>query len=232
MSIPVLMYHSISSDNNKISVPVSNFNKQMRLMHSLGYKGYSLNKINLKTSKKKFVITFDDGYENIFTEAMPILKKLNFSATCFIVNKKIGNFNDWDKNKKNYRKKKLMNRKQIKNWIKNGFEIGSHTMDHYNLKSLSNNQKKNQILKPKKFFKTNYGINIESFSYPFGSYNAACLKILKKNYKFAVTTKRSRYIKDKFNQLEIPRVPVNFNTSIFKYFLKITTFYEDIKFKM
>ena len=231
MSIPVLMYHSISSDNNIISVSVTNFKKQMKLMSLLGYKGYSLNKINSKTSKKKIIITFDDGYENIFTEAMPVLKKFNFSATCFIVNKKIGYFNDWDKNQKNFKKKKLMNKKQINTWINNGFEVGSHTMNHYNLKYLSNDQKKYQILKPKQFFKTNYGINIQSFSYPFGCYNEDCLKILKRNYKFAVTTKRSRYNKGKFNPLEIPRVPVNSNTSIFKYFLKITTFYEDIKFK-
>ena len=79
MSIPVLMYHSISNDNNKISVSVSNFKKQMRLMHSLGYKGYCLNKINLKTSKKKFVITFDDGYENIFTKAMKQVCIYSFS---------------------------------------------------------------------------------------------------------------------------------------------------------
>ena len=231
MSIPVLMYHSISNDNNKISVSVSNFKRQMRFMHSLGYVGCSLNKINENTSKKKFIITFDDGYENIFTKAMPILKKLDFSATCFIVNKKIGYFNDWDKNQKNFKKKKIMNTKQIKIWIKNGFEVGSHTMDHYILKDLSNIQKKKQILKPKQFFKNKFGIILESFSYPFGSYNKDCLKILKKNYKFAVTTKRSRYIKGKFNLLEIPRVPINSNTSIFKYFLKISTFYEDIKFK-
>ena len=231
MSIPVLMYHSISRDNNRISVSVTNFKKQMKLMSLLGYKGYSLNKINSKTSKKKIIITFDDGYENIFTEAMPVLKKFNFSATCFIVNKKIGYFNDWDKNQKNFKKKKLMNKKQINTWINNGFEVGSHTMNHYNLKYLSNDQKKYQILKPKQFFKTNYGINIQSFSYPFGCYNEDCLKILKRNYKFAVTTKRSRYNKGKFNPLEIPRVPVNSNTSIFKYFLKITSFYEDIKFK-
>jgi len=124
-----------------------------------------------------------------------------------------------------------MNTKQIKIWINNGFEIGSHSMDHYNLNNLSNIQKKIQILKPKQFFKNKYGITLESFSYPFGSYNEDCLKILKKSYKFAVTTKRSRYVKGKFNPLEIPRVPVNSNTSIFKYFLKIATFYEDIKFK-
>ena len=125
-----------------------------------------------------------------------------------------------------------MNKKQIKIWIKNGFEVGSHSMNHYNLNTLNNNQKKIQILKPKQFFKREYGVNIESFSYPFGSYNVECLKILKDKYKFAVTTKRSRYVKGKFNRLEIPRVPVNSNTSIFKYFLKISTFYEDIKFKM
>ena len=231
MSIPVLMYHSISNDNNKISVSVLNFKKQMQFMQSLGYIGCSLNNINSNSSKKKIVITFDDGYENIFTKAMPVLKELDFSATCFIVTKKIGYFNDWDKNQKNFKKKRIMNTKQIKNWIKNGFEIGSHSMDHYNLNNLSNIQKKIQILKSKEFFKKNYGIKIQSFSYPFGSYNEDCLKILKKNYKFAVTTKRSRYVKGKFNPLEIPRVPVNSNTSIFKYFLKIATFYEDVKFK-
>ena len=114
MSIPVLMYHSISSDNNRISVSVTNFKKQMKLMSLLGYKGYSLNKINSKTAKKKIIITFDDGYENIFTEAMPILKKFNFSATCFIVNKKIGYFNDWDKNQKNFKKKKINEQKTNK----------------------------------------------------------------------------------------------------------------------
>ena len=92
---------------------------------------------------------------------MPVLKELNFSATCFIVNKKIGYFNDWDKKQKSFKKRKLMNKKQIKIWIKNGFEVGSHSMNHYNLNNLTNNQKKNQILKPKQFFKREYGVNIE-----------------------------------------------------------------------
>lgn len=231
MTIPVLMYHSISNQKDNISVSIENFKKQMELMNSFGFKGYSLNKISSVNKGKKFIITFDDGYENIFKYCMPILKKLNFSATCFIVSKKIGSYNDWDIYQKNYKKKKLMDTAQIKTWIKNGFEIGSHTMDHYNLQHLSNDQKKYQIMKPKEFFRKKFGINIESFSYPFGSYNKDCLKILKRKYKFAVTTKRSRYIKGKFNLLEIPRVPINSNTSLFKYFIKISTIYEDIKFK-
>ena len=230
--IPILMYHNVSENKkDKNSLYYKDFYKQIKYLTKIGYKSLNLKNLSNEKYNKKIVITFDDGYENIFTNAMPVLKELDFSATCFIVSKKIGYFNDWDKNQKNFKKKRIMNTKQIKIWINNGFEIGSHSMDHYNLNNLSNIQKKIQILKPKQFFKNNYGINIQSFSYPFGCYNEDCLRILKKNYKFAVTTKRSRYVKDKFNPHEIPRVPINSNTSIFKYFLKIATFYEDIKFK-
>ena len=52
-----------------------------------------------------------------------------------------------------------------------------------------------------------------------------------KYYKFAVTTKRSRYTKDQFNEYLLPRVSVNKNDSLIKFFLKIKTPYEDIKYK-
>ena len=57
-----------------------------------------LNLKDLKNTnyKKKFVITFDDGYKDVFTNAYPILKNLQFKATCFFVANKIGKFNEWD----------------------------------------------------------------------------------------------------------------------------------------
>ena len=50
-------------------------------------------------------------------------------------------------------------------------------------------------------------------------------------YDFSVTTKRSRFIKDKFDNNLLPRVPINKSDNLFKFFLKIKTPYEDIKFK-
>ena len=58
-----------------------------------------------------------------------------------------------------------------------------------------------------------------------------CVELIKKNYMFAVTTKRSRYKTNTFEETQIPRVPINSNTSIYKFLIKILTFYEDIKFK-
>ena len=74
-------------------------------------------------------------------------------------------------------------------------------------------------------------IDIDTFSYPFGSYDKDSIDIVKNNYTFAVTTKRSRFINNKCNFTELPRVPVNKTDSMFKFFLKIKTIYEDIKLK-
>ena len=56
------------------------------------------------------------------------------------------------------------------------------------------------------------------------------INIIKNYYKTAVTTKRSRYKENKFNNFILPRVPINNSTSILKFLLKIFTPYEDIKF--
>ena len=87
------MYHSISDDDQKMSVSKHNFYKQAKIMLKLGFKSVNLKDIFNDKSKKKFVITFDDGYQDVFTNAYPILKEVNLKATCFFVINKIGKYN-------------------------------------------------------------------------------------------------------------------------------------------
>ena len=229
--IPVLMYHSISDDDNKMSVGIKNFFSQMKLMIKLGYKSVRLNDLSNKNIDKKFVLTFDDGYEDVFVNALPILNKLEIKATCFFVSNQIGKYNIWDTNKSNFNKINLMDDNQINKWIDYGMEVGSHSTDHKNLKSIKYLEKINQIVKSKEFFKKKFNINVKSFSYPYGAFDNESVEIVKKNYDFAVTTNRSRYKENIFEKTQIPRIPINSDTNIFKFLLKITTFYEDIKFK-
>ena len=229
MKIPILMYHSIVNDHDK-SVSINLFKKQMIFMKKMGYQTIGFKDLNNNNNNKKFIITFDDGYENIFINAFPVLMKLGFKATCFIIANKIGHFNEWDVNKYNFKKMKLMNRDQIKKWLQNGFNVGSHTMDHLDLIKLNNKDKNRQIIDSKNFFKRIFNVKIDSFAYPYGSYDNETLNIIKQHYDYAVTTKRSRFIKNKFSNELLPRVPINKNDNLFKFFLKIRTPYEDIKF--
>ena len=224
--VPILMYHSIM-DNDEQSVSVQSFKKQMHLMKTMGYQTIKFNELK-ENNEKKFIITFDDAYENVFINAFPILRKLDFNAVCFIVTNKIGEYNHWDKNK--FKKKKIMNFEQISEWLISGFNIGSHTLDHVNLTKLNKNDKIKQIINSKKDLNSKFNTDIDTFAFPFGSYDDETQSIINEYYDYAVTTKRSRFVKNKFNNKLLPRVPVSKDDSLFKFFLKIKTPYEDIKF--
>ena len=112
MKIPILMYHSIINDHDG-SVSVKSFKKQMILMKKMGYQTIDFKDLEDNCDKKKFIITFDDGYESVFLNALPILKQLGFKAICFIVTNQIGDYNDWDEYQSNFKKMRLMNFDQI-----------------------------------------------------------------------------------------------------------------------
>ena len=224
------MYHSIM-DNHDKSVSINSFELQMKLMRKMGYQTINFSDLNKNITKKKFIITFDDGYENLITNAFPILKKLEFSATCFVVTNMLNKYNVWDENRSDYKKMKLMNIDQIYEWVSNGFEIGSHTKDHLDLTSLDINKKKEQIIDSKNFINQSLGIKITSFAYPFGSFDDETIKIVQENYEYAVTTRPSKYNPNKFDDMKLPRISINKKTSIFKFFLKILTNYENLKYK-
>ena len=231
--IPVLMFHNISEvRGEKSSVFYKDFYNQIKYLTNLGYKCINLRNIKDTEYKKKIVISFDDGYENIYKLAMPILKEFNQKATCFIVKNQIDGFNLWDSNRDDYKQYKLMNLSQIQEWDANGLEIGSHSLDHLKLTDQTSDDKNKQINGPISFFNDKLNNSVQSFSYPFGVYDNECINLLKKNYKYAVTTKHSLYNQKKFSNYEIPRISINSSTSLFKFFLKVLTSYEDYKFKI
>ena len=162
--IPILMYHSIDN-NSKSSVKIKSFTKQMNLMKKLGYKSINLCEIGQykNCNKKVFIITFDDGYESIYTNALPILKKFNFNGTCFVVYNSINRFSTWSKNNIEHEKMKIMSDDQIKKWLEYGNEIGSHTLDHHDLLQLNEHDSTEQIFKSKEKINLKFNFVLETF---------------------------------------------------------------------
>ena len=228
MFVPVIMYHNLAVTNNESGIHINEFENQIKFINKLGFKSFNLNELN-NLESKSLIITFDDGYENVHKYGLPILNKYKFKATSFIINNKINHFNDWDSLNYKFLKTKHASNEQISEWISYGFEIGSHTTGHQNLTTLDKESKIKAISDPIDFFKEKFKYDVESFCYPYGKYDDECLDIVKKNYKYAVTTKRGRY-NHKINKYQIPRVPINKNDSKFKIFLKLLTFYEDMKY--
>ena len=232
MKIPILLYHSISNDNSSMSLNINFFENQMRYLKNNGFETVDFNEIDTRLkSKKQIIITFDDGYKDILTNALPILKKYNFKATSFFVTNLIGQNNSWDVKKKSYIKKEIMNPSDILQWISSGMHIGSHSHNHVDLTKISEEKLLYELEFSKKFLEDKFDNKNNIFCYPYGKVNENVHYHTKKFYSKAVTTNRSRYSLKRHNTHLIPRIDMGKNFSSFKLYLKLETIYEDIKYK-
>jgi len=233
--IPILMYHSIAAMPKgtvmrSLHVPPKLFRLQMWLLKILGYKGLSMDDLQPYLTGEKVGkvvgITFDDGFKNNLVEALPILKKNGFSATCYIISKNIGGINHWDLDK-SIPENPLMNENEIKEWIDSGMKIGSHTQNHVRLAESDIKTATEEITQSKLGLETQFNCSIEHFCYPYGSYNNEITAIVKKaGYTTATTVNRGRAKSDN-NFLTLPRVPITHRTFAHLFLMKILSKYED-----
>ena len=229
MKIPILSYHSISNDICPLSLKITHFEKQLIYLKKNKYESIYLDEIN-PDKKKQIIITFDDGYKDLILNSLPLLKKYNFKAICFVVSDLIGKTNKWDEDFNKVTVKQLMNASEINLWIKNGMKIGSHSRNHRRLTLVDRDEMIQEISHSKFDLERITKSKVDTFCYPYGIYNENIVDEVKKNYSYALTTKRSRYDKNKHTKYLIPRIDMGKNIPYFKMFLKLKTPYEDLKY--
>jgi len=233
--IPILMYHSIAdmpkgTVMRSLHVPPKRFRFQMRMLKWLGYRGLGMGELlpYLKGEKQGKVvgITFDDGYRNNLTEALPVLQEFGFSATCYIISQMIGGVNEWDLDK-GIPENPLMDKAEIQHWIDGGMEIGSHTRNHKQLTECPRDTAIQEVTKSKKELEQQYSTPIDHFCYPYGQMNESIQKIAESaRYLTATTVSRGR-TQSEDSLLRLPRVPITHHTLPHLFLLKILSGYED-----
>jgi len=158
-----------------------------------------------KLPDKPVLITFDDGYEDFFTQAKPILEANGFTASEAIISGDMAG----DPNGQTY-----MSPEQVKQIDQAGFEIFSHTVNHKDLSTLSTTQQQKELQSSKEALEKLLGHPIVGVVYPSGKYNSDTLDIAKTlGYQIAFTTKPG-YASSDLNLLELPRIRVDNRDSI------------------
>lgn len=177
-NIPVLMYHGILDKPWGISnlfVRINEFEEQMKYLADNGYTTLFMSEID-KNVDKPIIITFDDGYLDVYRYAYPILKRYNLKATAFV----IGGFADG-----NYYMT-YDNMKELSD--SNTFEIGSHTMTHKPLAKLTNEEIENELKNSKVKIEEVIKKEVNVIAYPTGSFDDRVIDIAKKYYKYGLST--------------------------------------------
>ena len=182
---PILEYHTITKNPMKGSevynVPPEEFAAQLDYLKQKGYTTVTLREFmqakhgKITLPENPIVLTFDDGYENIYTEMLPILEAKGMKAVVYVIT------NELDK-------PGYLTLEQVKDMQKRGIEIGSHTADHLALVNESAEMQLHQVSDSRIFLHWSGLEPIYTFSYPNGAYNSDIIKILKQEkYLSAVT---------------------------------------------
>jgi peptidoglycan/xylan/chitin deacetylase (PgdA/CDA1 family) len=188
--VSILAYHSLDESGSVISLSPEIFRCQMEFIHSRGYLVYTVSEyIELikeggKIVRPGVVLTFDDGFANFMTEAVPILREYGYRATVYIPTEFIGRRSDFT----SLVDLLLLSDNEIKHLAEGGFEIGSHSLSHSNLAGLASDQARNEIVRSKEVLEALTGKEVRTFCYPRGDYNREIVELIKEaGYQSAVS---------------------------------------------
>lgn len=166
--VPILLYHHISDTiDTQYNVHPDQFAEQMKWLHDHGYSTITVADVSRlireggELPERPVVLTFDDGYLDVFKNAFPIMQQYGYVGTFFIIGETV----DVPQN---------LSTKNLKKLINNGWEIGSHSMSHIDLNQ--GNNWEFEIIGSKNLLEEKLGVSIVTFAYPYGLADAAVIR--------------------------------------------------------
>jgi peptidoglycan/xylan/chitin deacetylase (PgdA/CDA1 family) len=191
--VPILTYHKIAPvDANTIYpgtfVSPAMFESHVGFLKRRGFQSIRLDSIfSPQSPAKPIVLTFDDGFQDFEDNAFPIMQKFGMNGTVFLVSDFIGKTNEWDE-KLGDVTRPLMNKESIIRLHSLGVEFGSHTKTHIRLTTHDQRVQDTEIRHSKTELEAMLGFPIDTFCYPYGSYNDISLDAVNVgDYSYAVT---------------------------------------------
>lgn len=189
VQIPILMYHAVhvmdpsEASNANLIVAPDNFEAQIKAMVDAGYyfltpeEAYKALTENALPAKKVVWLTFDDGNEDFYTIAYPILKKYKAKATNNIITGFVKKGNAGN-----------LTVKQMKEMMAHGMSFQSHTVNHPDLSVNDKATQKVELTDSIDFLEDKLNTKVNTIAYPSGRYNQTTLDLAKKTYKLGLTT--------------------------------------------
>jgi len=193
---PMLMYHHVrrparGARIKGLYVNPALFAKQLAELKQAGFQTPSYGSVigqETGPANSEIFLTFDDGFVDVFENALPLLRQHGFSSIQFLVSDLLGKTNEWQQREGDVTEP-LMGPAQIKEWVAAGQEIGSHTRTHPRLTQLPAAEAREEISASKKALEDRFGRAIDHFCYPYGDWNASVRDlVIEAGYKTACTT--------------------------------------------
>ncbi len=221
-SVPILMYHYIREVDPvadprgyELSVTPDMFAAQLDWLKSQGYTPIRMDSVArcLEDARlcppRPIVLTFDDGYTDAYTTALPMLQARGFIGTFYIVNGFIGqpNYMTWD---------------EVRALSGAGMQVGAHSLTHSDLTTLSYEQASTEITLSRRQLESMLGVPVTSFCYPVGQFNGQLVALVRQaGYTSAATTIQGWNYSSPYT---LPRIRIHGNVSLQEFAALVQTY--------
>jgi peptidoglycan/xylan/chitin deacetylase (PgdA/CDA1 family) len=212
-SVPILMYHVInppppSAPYPGLYVPASEFAAQMQALKAAGWHAVTMDQLEAYWSRgvplppgKPIVLTFDNGYQSQYTNALPVLKQLGWVG---VENMQLtglppsqGGLTD----------------SQVRGLIAAGWELDTQGISHADLIVLTPSELRYQVATARQLLRRRYEVPVNWFCYPSGHYNATVIAEVKSAGFVGSTTVIPGWASPGENLFTLPRLRVLGGTS-------------------
>jgi peptidoglycan/xylan/chitin deacetylase (PgdA/CDA1 family) len=180
-TVPILMYHEIaepSETDSQLAVPPGNFASQLAYLHDAGFQtvtagrlAESLNGGAGALPERAVVLTFDDGFEDFYCQALPLLVRYGFTATLYVTTGWVQDAGPMPGT--GQRPGRMLCWSQVAEAAGAGIEIGAHSRLHPQLDQLPRRQLREELRVSKAQLEDRLGRAVPGLAYPFGYSSAA-----------------------------------------------------------
>ena len=167
--VPVLMYHEIAdqaASADPFAVAPDVFARHLAYLREAGFNTLTAGELAAfladgtgSLPERPVVLTFDDGYGDFYTAALPVMKQHGFTGTLFQTTGWVG--------KKDV-SQRMLNWRELAEIEQAGIEIGAHTVRHPQLDQLSDTDLRDELHASKSALEDRLGLAVPGLAYPYG----------------------------------------------------------------
>ncbi len=196
----LLIYHQVGTGTGKqMEVSLDDFLWQMNWLvanREVVSLDAAVRRWEEPGSDRLVVLTFDDGYEDTYTKAFPLLAERGFPFTLYLTTEMIENG-----------KEGALGWGQILAMLDSGLAtVGSHTHTHRDLRSVPPQEIRQEMLQADQIIKERSGVVPQHFAYPWGYWSPVAHQVATEEYKTAVLGGSTKRVATDFHRLH--RYPI------------------------
>jgi peptidoglycan/xylan/chitin deacetylase (PgdA/CDA1 family) len=178
--VPILMYHRVATDGplglERFRVDPTLFGEQLSALKQAGFRTVGLDDWVGALSRsealcgKPIILTFDDGYRDFLTAALPALRRYSLAATVFLVANRIGGLADWDLSYGEAAP--LMSWHELREIGKEEVVLGCHSLSHQPMTQMNPADLVTDARRARELLELGLEHSVTHFAYPYGAENS------------------------------------------------------------